>query len=164
MRRQPPTLHLICGKAASGKSTLCAKLGAAENTIIIAEDAWLSALFGDQMTTLKDFARCSARLRSIVGPHVASLLRSGLSVVLDFHANTVASRAWMRTVFEAAKADHKLHVLDTPDEVCLARLRARNAAGAHPFATTEAQFHQLSKHFAPPSPEEGFTIITYESP
>ena len=48
-----------------------------------------------------------------------------------------------------------------PDEVCLARLRARNAGGAHPFAATEEQFRRITAHFAPPSPEEGFNIVTH---
>jgi hypothetical protein len=45
-------------------------------------------------------------------------LGAGLSVVLDWPANTVAGRAWMRGIFEAAGAEHKLHFLDVPDEVC----------------------------------------------
>jgi hypothetical protein len=42
--------------------------------------------------------------------------------------------------------------------VCLARLRQRNAAGEHPFAVTEAQFQQISRHFVPPLAEEGFHV------
>ncbi|MBP2497615.1 putative kinase [Methylobacterium sp. PvP062] len=43
-----------------------------------------------------------------------ALLRLGLSVVLDFPANTVASRARMRTLFEAAGVAHRLHVPTCP--------------------------------------------------
>ena len=50
------------------------------NAVLISEDAWLGALFADQMTSLKDYVRCSAKLRSIMGPHVAHLLNNGLSV------------------------------------------------------------------------------------
>lgn len=157
-----PTLHLICGKAASGKSSLCARLSEREQTIAMAEDEWLSTLFGDQMKTLNDFVRCSAKVRSVAGPHVISLLQSGLSVVLDFQANTIQSRNWMRSLFESAGAAHQLHVLDVPDEICLSRLRARNAGGAHPFAATESQFRQLSEHFVPPSDDEGFNVIMHD--
>ncbi len=90
--------------------------------------------------------------------HVAGLLRAGVSVVLDFPANTVASRRWMRSIFEAAGAAHRLHFLDVPDEVCRQRLRARNASGTHPFETTDEQFELISSHFAAPSPEEGFDV------
>ncbi|MBD3677511.1 MAG: ATP-binding protein [Rhodobacteraceae bacterium] len=153
-----PTLHLLCGKAASGKSTLAAELGEAPGTVVISEDQWLAALYGDQMSTLADYVRCSGKLEGIIAPHAAALLKAGVSVVLDFHANTRARRAWMRGIIEQSGADHRLHYLDVPDEVCLERLRARNASGTHPFAVTEEQFARISKHFEAPSPEEGFNV------
>lgn len=158
----PPTLHLLCGKIAAGKSTLAARLAEDEATVLIAEDAWLHALYGEQMARPTDFVRCSAKLRAAMAPHIASLLRQGLSVVLDFQANTVESRAWMRGIVEATGAAHTLHLLDPPDAVCLNRLRARNASGTHPFTVTEAQYHRFAKHFVPPGPEEGFTIHRHE--
>lgn len=62
---------------------------------------------------------------------------------------------------EETGADHQLHVLDVPEEVCIARLRARNAQGDHPFVATEEQFRQLSKHFVAPTPDEGFNIVLH---
>lgn len=156
-----PTLHLVCGKIASGKSTLTAGLGRAAGTVVIAEDAWLHALFADQMASVSDYVRCSAKLREAIGPHIAALLNVGVSVVLDFPANTVETRRWMRGILDRTDASHVLHVLDVPDEVCLARLRARNAGGDHPFAATEEQFRRIAAHFVPPSPDEGFTIVVH---
>ncbi|HEY0413998.1 MAG TPA: ATP-binding protein [Allosphingosinicella sp.] len=153
-------LHLVCGKIAAGKSTLCARLGAAPGTVTIAEDAWLKRLFGDEMKAVADYVRVSARLRSAMGPHVADLLRAGLDVVLDFPANTVATRAWMKGIAEQAGARAVLHWLDVPDEVCRARLRRRNAEGAHEFAgVTDAQFDLITRYFEPPGPDEGFDIV-----
>ena len=155
----PPTLHLLCGKIAAGKSTLSARLGKMDRTIVIAEDDWLAALYPDQISSLTEYARAAANLRAIIGPHVASLLGAGLSVVLDFPANTVANRAWMKEIFQQSQAAHKLHYLDTPDKICIARLRARNASGDHRFAATDEQFLQFAKHFVPPSADEGFDIV-----
>lgn len=160
----PPTLHMLCGKIASGKSTLAARLARAEGSVLVSEDDWLSALYADEMTSLKDYARCSRRLRRVMGPHVAALLNAGLSVVLDFAANTAETRGWMRGILDATGARHELHVIDVPDELCLARLRERNARADHPFAATEAQFAQFSSHHAPPMPEEGFNIVLHGSP
>ncbi len=152
---------MICGKAASGKSTLTASLGQEQRTIVVSEDDWLAGLFGDQMTSIADYVRFSARLREVLGPHVVQLLRSGLSVVLDFPANTPATRAWMRGLANQSGAAHKLHFLDVPDNVCKARLRARNEKAEHQFALTEAQFDQITKHFVPPSDDEGLEIVRY---
>jgi len=44
-----PTLHLLCGKIASGKSTLSAQLGALPGSVIISEDDWLATLYANEM-------------------------------------------------------------------------------------------------------------------
>jgi len=102
-----------------------------------------------------------SKLRNIVGPHVVSLLNADVSVVLDFQANTIESRNWMRGILDQTNAAHKLHVLEVPDEICIARLQARNANGEHPFSVTMDQFHQVSKHFVAPSLDEGFNIVMH---
>ena len=161
MTGQPPTLHMLCGKIASGKSTLAAELGRVEGTVILVEDDWLHALYADQLSSLPDYRRCTAKLRQAMGPHIISLLKAGLSVVLDFQANTVESRRWMRGLLDQTTASHALHFLDVSDADCLARLQRRNASGAHPFAVTEAQVQQFSQHFVAPTPAEGFHIVTH---
>src|SRR5438105_3626749 len=128
------TLYLVCGKIAAGKSTLARRLAARPATLLIGQDHWMSNLFSDdELKTIDDFARLSARLRAAMGPHIVDILRQGLSVVLDFPANTVRNRQWMRSVIDRAQADHELHVLDVPDDICKRRLRERNASGEHAF-------------------------------
>ena len=162
-RKDAPVLHLLCGKIAAGKSTLAAELARKPGTILIAEDEWLSTLFGDQMRSVADYVQVSAKLRSVMGPHVGMLLLSGLSVVLDFPANTVKQRQWMRAITEDVGAAHQLHYLNVPEDVCIARLRERNKVGAHQFAASDAQFHQISAYFEPPSDAEGFDVVTYQT-
>lgn len=155
-----PTLFMLCGKIASGKSTLANQL-AREGGVLIAEDDWLGALFADQMKTGADYMRCAGKLRSIMAPHVVSLLNAGTTIVLDFPANTIEQRAWMRDILGETTAAHQMHVLDTPDEDCLLRLANRNAVGEHPFAVTEEQFRQFSTHYARPTAEEGFNLVVH---
>ena len=89
---------MLCGKMAAGKSTLAAELATAPRTLRLTQDDWLAALYGDDLRTGADFMTYSARLETVLAPHVAELLRAGLSVVLDFAANTPGQRAWMREV------------------------------------------------------------------
>jgi predicted kinase len=156
-----PMLHLVCGKIASGKSTLTAQLGNMPATVVIAEDDWLAALYSDELSSVSDYVRCSTKLQTIMAPHIASLLNAGVSVVLDFPANTIANRMWMRGIIEATNAPHELHFLDVPEEVCKARLRVRNESGEHPFAVTDEQFQRISRHFVAPKAEEGFNIVRH---
>lgn len=154
-----PTLHLVCGKIASGKSTLTARLAQAPRTVRISEDSLLAQLYPGQIASLADYAACAARLRAAVAPLALQMLQAGVSVVLDFPANTPASRAWMRDLFQQADVPHLLHYLDVPDEECKARLRQRNASGLHPFSTSDAQFDAITRHFVPPDASEGFDIV-----
>ena len=156
------TFHMICGKIAAGKSTLATRLGERPGTIRISEDAWLACLYKDEQKTIEDYVRNARRLREAMGDHVVALLDAGLSVVLDFPANTPASRQWMRSLFERAGAEHRLHFLDLPDEVCKARLRARNAAGTHAFNVSDAEFDLFTSYFVPPSADEGFTVTFHD--
>jgi len=161
MSSNKATLHLLCGKIAAGKSTLAAQLATLPGTVVISEDHWLSRLYPGEMTSVADYVRRSAHLRNAMGSHLVDLLKSGISIVLDFPANTPANRAWMRTVFEEAGASHQLHYLDVSDAVCKARLRARNAGGDHAFAATDQQFDLITSHFVAPTADEGFTIVIH---
>ncbi|CAB3683771.1 hypothetical protein LMG26696_04542 [Achromobacter pulmonis] len=154
-------LHLLCGKIGAGKSTLAVRLASLPRTVLISEDAWLAALYPGEIREVADYARCAGRLRQAMGGHVAALVRAGLSVVLDFPANTRASRAWLRQVVDAAGCRHQLHFLDLPDAVCKARLRARNQSGTHPFTTSEAQYDAITAYFVAPQDDEGFEIVRY---
>lgn len=154
-----PTLHLVCGKIASGKSTLTSRLAQAPRTVRISEDSLLAQLYPGQIASLADYVASAARLRSAIAPLCLQMLQAGVSVVLDFPANTPASRAWMRDLFQQAGTPHVLHFLDVPDEACKARLRLRNASGLHPFSTSEAQFDAITRHFVPPDASEGFHVV-----
>jgi predicted kinase len=155
------TLHLVCGKIAAGKSALASALGRAPNTIVVREDYWLARLYPGEQNSLNDYVRNSGRLRDAMATHLIDLLRNGLSVALDFPANTPASRAWMRTLIEAAGCAHQLHYLDVPDEVCRARLRQRNEYGGHEFNVSDDDFALFTSYFVPPSSEEGFEVVLH---
>jgi predicted kinase len=158
-----PTLHLLCGKIGAGKSTLARRLASRPSTILISEDHWTSTLFADQLKTIEDYQRLSARLRAAMAPHIVDILRQGLSVVLDFPANTVRQRTWMRSLIAETGMTHELHHLDVPDAVCKQRLRQRNASGEHQFQVSDAEFEQFTAHFVPPGADEGFNVIVHKA-
>jgi predicted kinase len=158
---RPTTLYLLCGRIAAGKSTLARQLASRPGILLIDMDQWMSTLFPLENRTIEDFARLSARLRDAMGPHVIDILRQDLSVVLDFPANTVKWRSWMRSLFNDANAAHELHFLDVSDAICKERLRHRNISGNHPYEVNESTYDLFMSYFVPPTPEEGFNVIVH---
>lgn len=157
------TLHFFCGKMAAGKSTLAKTLAEKHSAILLVEDEWLSELYPDEITNIPDYLKYSSRLQNLLLNHIKSLLSSGLSVVLDFPANTENQRNWFRLIFKEKNIPHILHYIDKSDEKCKEQLqlRSKNKPEGSPF-TTDKEFDVINKYFQAPLETEGFNIIRYE--
>ena len=97
-----------------------------------------------------------------MAPHIVDILRQGLSVVLDFPANTVRQRAWMRSLIERGRACPTSCIAST----CRTRSASsgcaqRNASGEHQFQVSDAEYEQFTAHFVPPAADEGFNVIVH---
>ncbi|MBK5344363.1 ATP-binding protein [Pseudomonas sp. TH49] len=158
-----PTLHLMCGKIASGKSTLAQSLAEQHGALVLSEDQWLSRLYPEQIKSVADYVRCARQIRGVLGPLVIDVLTAGVNVVLDFPANTVADRQWLRGLAETAKVPHCLHYLAVDDDTCRARLHARNALAEHEFAASDAEFDLISSYFQVPEVGEELEIVMHRN-
>ena len=151
-----PTLHFLAGKAGAGKSTVARRIATEHSAVLISEDIWLLRLYGEQMKTFEDYFRFSEKLKTVVGPLVTDLLKLGQDVVLDFPANTKASRRWFGSLFLEAGAAHTLHYVQTSDEICLQRIEKRNVErpeGSHHLSRED--FVYISSFFEAPEAAEG---------
>src|SRR5262245_38514401 len=159
----PATLIFFCGKMAAGKSTLAKDLAQRDHAILLVQDEFLDRLYPGEITDIAGFDRCSSRLQNALAPHICALLAKGLSVVLDFPANTRAQRAWFRGILERAKVGHELHFVDASDALCKDQLRVRSA-GLPPGSpwTTDAEFEAITAYFQPPSADEHFNVVRHE--
>ena len=152
------TLHLLCGKAGAGKTTLATALATRHKAVLIAEDIWLVRLYGP-MKSFDDYRVYSQRTKKVVGPLVTDLLGFGQSVVLDYPANTKNSRAWLRSLAESAGAHHLMHYLATPDEICLKRIDKRNIERPEGlYHLTKDDFDYVSSLFEAPENDEDFKL------
>ena len=155
-------LHLLCGKMASGKSTLSKKLVLEHNAIALCEDELLAKLYPEEIKTIQDYVKYSERLKEAIRPHLIDLLRNSMNVVIDFPANTQKQREWFKEILEIAHVDHILHYVDKSDDICKTQLRKRNEGLPKDVPLiSEEVFDAITKYFEPPHENEGFNIIRY---
>ena len=156
-------LIFICGKMAAGKSTLAKELAARDNAVLLVQDAFLEALYPNEITDIPAFVKRYSRLKDALTPHICALVSKGTSVVLDFGANTRNQRAWFRELIDRANVDHELHFVDASDALCKNQLRERSKGlpAGSPW-TTEAEFDAINAYFEVPSEDEGFNVIRHE--
>src|SRR5438876_3139919 len=150
------TLHFLCGKAGSGKTTLARKIAHEAPAVFICEDDWIARI-ADPIANLGDYVKAATRIRSVVAPLVGELLRFGVSVVFDFGGNTVRDRSWVRSIFQQANAEHILHYIQADDSICRARVRTRNETkpeGLFFGVVTAAQIDEVNRYFLPPGADE----------
>ena len=158
-------LLFVCGKVAAGKSTLSKELAAREDAVLLAQDELLVALFPGEIVDLAAFVEYSSRIQDALAPHICSLLSKGVSVVLDFPANTRKQRAWFRQLLERADSEHELHLIIASDELCKRQLKQRSEQRGLPSGTkwtTDADFDEVTAYFDPPATEEGFSVVRHE--
>ncbi|WOB42207.1 ATP-binding protein [Thermoleptolyngbya oregonensis NK1-22] len=156
---QMGTLIFFCGKMGSGKSTLSCKIAKELNAILLSEDEWLSTIYPEEIKNFDDYVKYSRRLRSVLKNHVRSIIKAGISVVMDFPANTVNQRAWFKEILLSENIPHQLIYLDVDDETCLEGIRKRRETNPERSQfDTEDVFHHVTSFFQPPSVDEGFWI------
>jgi predicted kinase len=157
-------LHVVCGKAGSGKTTLARTLGARLPAMVVCEDEWLATL-AEPVTSVADYLQASARCRRLIEPLTVEMLRLGMSVIFDFAGNTVRDRQWAHSIAERAGSEAVLHYLPVDDDLCRTRIRGRNSAkpaGIYFGHVTDEQFDEVTRYFQPPAQHEGFALLLHQ--
>lgn len=125
-------------------------------------DCILERLFPGEIVVIPSSVTYSARIRDALAPHICSLRSMGISVVLDFPANTRNQRSWLYQLCLKSGAEHELHFIDAPDDVRKRQLGERSKglpAGAR--WTTDADCDAITAYFDPPAADERFNVIQH---
>jgi predicted kinase len=157
------TLYFFAGRAGAGKSTAARQLSVARHAILFCEDQWLARLFGGA-TSVQEYLARRAGIRQLLAEWVPQLLAAGHSVVFDFGGNTIRDRAWVRSVFTQASAEHELHHIVADESLCRQRVHERNRSkpeGIYWGDVSDELLDEVNKYFQAPTSDEGFTIVEH---
>jgi predicted kinase len=84
LSRPLPTVHLLCGLNASGKTTLAKNLAAALPAVRFSLDEWMLGLF-DLRYDEPEYAKARDRCSEIIWQTAVQVLDLGCDVVLDWN-------------------------------------------------------------------------------
>jgi len=147
----------------AGKSTMAAEVAKKNDALLLSEDEWLSTLYPGAISSLEDYIEYSRRIKPIIKSLVQKALASGIDVVIDFPANTVAQRKWLVSLSEEIEAAHQLLYLNVPNEICLEQIEKRVKDRPDRAKTdTKEMFSAVTKHFVEPSVNESLNIIAID--
>lgn len=161
-----PVLHLICGMAGAGKSTLARGLARSTGAVRLSPDEWIVDLMRDP----GDRAELD-RLRDPVEKiqcHMAhEMLSRGVSVILENGFWSPHERAAYRSQAQRIGSDVILHYLDVEHAELLRRLAIRNATAPRALKVSPEDLALWTTWFTPPDEAEmrgydGFEI--YRAP
>lgn len=148
--KQCPTLILMCGLPASGKTTYGRKLAEETGIVRFCPDEWKADLgidFFDEEARTK----LEARLWSLA----QQFLKLGHSVILENGFWGRTERVELRQQAAKLGADSEIHFFDVPFEELIRRLKIRNKAdGYGTVPLTRAHMEDYAKRFQAPNATE----------
>ena len=149
------TLFVLTGLPGSGKSWHARNLADALGAVHVAMDDVVVAAG----LSLVDYEARFA-LQPGVEATIPPLLIGGKSVIAEFGSWTREERDRLRRLADGTGVRTELHWIDTPVEICRARVLARGGVGAENLAG--AILDSSEHHFERPTREEGALFDAYK--
>jgi predicted kinase len=147
---EPPTLYVMVGLPASGKTTLAKELELQHNALRLTKDDWMMPLFG-----WGEFEDKRETVEALLWSVGARALQLGVNVVLDYGLWARVERDEYRARAEALGARVDFRFLDVPEEELFRRIEARNRQpGATDVPITVEQLREYLPKFQRPTTEE----------
>lgn len=150
----------MVGLPCSGKTTLARQLEQKYSALRLNLDEWHVRLYG-QDALEKEHDERHELIEAIQWDVATRALILGLDVILDFGCWARIERDEYRLRAEQLGAEFKIHYLDTPKQLLLSRLAARNVnLPPGTFYIPETKLEEWFEIFEPPFPGElPYTLI-----
>jgi hypothetical protein len=150
----------MVGLPCSGKTTLAIQLERKYSALRFTPDEWHVRLYGQDAAAEEHDARHEL-IEAIQWDVATRALILSVDVILDFGCWVRVQRDEYRLRAAQLGTEFKIHYLDTPKQMLLSRLAARNAnLPSGTFYIQETALEEWFRIFEPPFPEElPYTLI-----
>ena len=158
-----PTLHLISGLPASGKTTYATELRKRVNGVLFNPDRWLITVFGRYSLPevgQDEHTRRVLACRDLMWESAAELLKRNVDVILDDGFFYREHRMQRVALAADVGADTIIHFVEIPLDQVRERLTRRNANLPRlNFYIDPATLEGFLGMVQRPSPDEGATVV-----
>ena len=150
------TVHLLCGRPGSGKTTFARELEEMHKAMRYTYDEWMIQLYG---RSPEQFEALFNRVSNLIWRIATRNLALGTDVILDKGFWYKRDRENVRQAAAAIGAESKLYFLDAPIDVLRKRILTRSKSDQDALWINDQAFIEFINRFEPPSDDEDFILI-----
>ena len=159
MSREQPIAYIICGFIGAGKTTFARKLEKETGALRITKDEWMISLFGNQITSDKNFEKYDHNVIELTRNFAFKILKSGKDVIIDegFWVQSQRDDIKKRIVDNGAKPI--LYYVECPIDTMRKRVVERTKSPSEDsFVINGDMFDHYLQFWQPPTKEEGVLL------
>jgi len=161
MNNKQPIAYVICGFIGAGKTTFARKLEKETKAIRITKDEWIIKIFGNKITSDKNFERYDKNITELATDIAFEILKSGGDVIIDEGFWVKSQRDDIKKKILNIGAKPMLYYVECSVEKM--RERVVNRSKTPPldsFEINEEMFDKYLKYWEPPIAEEDILLVT----
>ena len=161
MNNKQPIAYVICGFIGAGKTTFARKLEKETKAIRITKDEWIIKIFGNKITSDKNFERYDKNITELATDIAFEILKSGGDVILDEGFWVKSQRDDIKKKILNIGAKPILYYVECPVEKMRERVIDRSKTPPlDSFEINEEMFDKYLKYWEPPIVEEDILLVT----
>ena len=150
------TVHLLCGRPGSGKTTFARELEKTHRAVRYTYDEWMVQLYG---RSPEQFETLFNRVSNLIWRIATRNLALGTDVILDKGFWCKRDRENVGQAAAAIGAETKLYFLDAPIDVLRKRVLNRSKSDEDALWINDQAFTKFINRFEPPGDNEDFVLI-----
>ncbi len=161
MNNKQPIAYVICGFIGAGKTTFARKLEKETKAIRITKDEWIIKIFGNKITSDKNFERYDKNITELATDIALNILKAGKDVILDEGFWAKSQRDEMKKKILDIGAKPIFYYVESSVEKMKERVINRSKRPpVDSFEINKEMFDKYLKYWEPPTVEEDILLVT----
>ena len=159
MNNKQPIAYVISGFIGAGKTTFARKLEKETGAIRITKDEWVIKIFGNKITSDKNFEKYDKNITELATDIAFKILRAGKDVIIDEGFWVKSQRDDIKKKILEVGAKPILYYVECPVEKMRERVVTRSKIPPEDsFEISGEMFVSYLKYWEPPEEDEEFIL------